>query len=496
MLFVDVALRSALILLAAWIATHALRRAAASTRHLVWTLAMIAVLALPALMVALPGWEILPEVVGGPEGPYNDSVARPFRAAEVVAQPFRAAEIVGQPFRAADTEALPYAVWLLVALPLLLRVPCGIVAVGRLVSRARPAGARWRALFDEALAGTATKHPIRLLVSREIAVPMTWGGARPVLLLPENSREWSDERCRVVLLHELAHILRADWLSHTLGRVVVAAHWFNPLAWIAMRAMTRERERACDDYVLARGACPTDYAQHLLDIARADTHGRAWVIAPAMARRSELEGRLLSILTPHPHNGHALARRAAMLGALLVASTVAVARPAASTAIPAATPEAPAPQPPAFVPPTISGIEEVQADRIERQRQKTARTAVIRELEHPDDDVREKSVIALAIRSDPDVIDPLLRALEDPSSQVREKAAMGLAFRRRPDVVEALLAAADDPDSQVREKVIFALGLSGDDRAIAALTTALDDSDAQVREKATQGLAWSGLFRR
>lgn len=521
MLLADVALRSALILLAAWIATHALRRAAASTRHLVWTLAMIAVLALPVLMLALPSWQILPGVAGGPEGPpYNDLVAQPFGAAEIVEPPI----VVGRPFRAAATspagsfgraKALPYTVWLLIALPLLLRVPIGIIAVGRLARRAHPAGPRWRALFDDAVSGTATERPIRLLVSHEIAIPMTWGGARAVLLLPENSREWSDDRCRVVLLHELAHILRADWLSHTLGRVVVAAHWFNPLAWIAMRAMTRERERACDDYVLARGAHPTDYAQHLLEIARADRHGPAWVIAPAMARRSELEGRLLSILTRHRLEAGRAAGRSITLAAVIATAAIASASPAA--------PDQPArkeaaPRPPAVA--TTPGIHDTDEDRVAPRKavkeladalQSESRNVreeaamglalaqspsaiepLIRALEDPDADVREKAALGLGFRSDSTVVDPLLAALGDESAQVREKAAMGLAFRKSPHVVDALIKAAGDPDSQVREKAVLALGLSGDARATAAIVEATKDPDPQVREKAIAALTMLG----
>ncbi len=484
MLLVDVALRSAVILLAAWLTTLALRRAAASTRHLVWMLAMIGVLALPLLTIALPRWAVLPDLVGRAKAlPYMEATSEPL----IVAQPARAAKDVGQPFKAAETKvasALPYTVWLLIAILLLLRVPIGIIAVGRIASRARPAGARWRAMFDDALGGTPTKRPIRLLISRKITVPMTWGGARPVLLLPEDANGWSDERCRVVLLHELAHILRSDWLSHTLGRVVVAAHWFNPLAWIAMRAMTRERERACDDYVLAHGAPPIDYAQHLLDIARGDTDGPAWAIAPAMARRSELEGRLLSILTRHRLEGGRAAGRSITLVAMVATAAIASATPAASDR--PVTIQA-VPRSPARV--TTPGIHSNDEDRAApRKSAKELIEPLVRALEDPDADVREKAALGLAFRSDSTVVDPLLTALGDESAQVREKAAMGLSFRRSPRVVNALIKAAADPDSQVREKVILALGFSGDARATAAIVEATKDPDPQVREKAVTAL--------
>jgi TonB family protein len=74
-------------------------------------------------------------------------------------------------------------------------------------------------------------------------------------------------------------------------------NWWNPLAWATWRAFLRERERAADDLVLSSGATATSYAEHLLEIARTmqPQPGTA-AAALAMARRSQLEGRLMAIL--------------------------------------------------------------------------------------------------------------------------------------------------------------------------------------------------------
>ena len=48
---------------------------------------------------------------------------------------------------------------------------------------------------------------------------MTWGLRRPVILLPARAGSWDCERRRIVLLHELVHIRRADWLLRLLGRI-------------------------------------------------------------------------------------------------------------------------------------------------------------------------------------------------------------------------------------------------------------------------------------
>ena len=128
-------------------------------------------------------------------------------------------------------------------------------------------------------------------------MPMTFGVFRPTVLLPAGASEWSPERLRVVLLHELAHVRRGDVAMHLLARTALALYWWNPLAWFAWREFLKERERATDDLVLHAGARASDYAGHLLEVARTlqPAPATAWA-AIAMARRSELEGRLVAIL--------------------------------------------------------------------------------------------------------------------------------------------------------------------------------------------------------
>jgi len=337
---------------------------------------------------------------------------------------------------------------------------------------------------------------VKLLVSRDIAVPMTWSGRRPTVLLPADATEWTDDRARVVLLHELAHVRRGDCSTHALARILAALYWFHPLAWMALAAMTREREHACDDFVLARGARPSEYAEHLLAIARQGLGAPAFVMAPAMARASELEGRLVSILTPHRRESRRLAAQALTAASVCVTLAVASAAPREP-----ATPGQPAAA--KLSPPAATPLFH-DDDTLEQKREASRSRAALRPLANAaltdeSEDAREQATRALAARTEPDVVGPLLRALKDRSSQVREKAALGLALRDDPRVVDSLLQAAADPDSQVREKVAIALGLSGDARAIDALNQALEDPDPQVREKAASGLtlfSLSSLVRR
>src|SRR6185312_12575677 len=118
---------------------------------------------------------------------------------------------------------------------------------------------------------------------------------------------------------------RRDALTQLLASVATAIYWFNPLIWLVARAMRAERERACDDYVLAYGTAASDYAHELLEIVSSLVRPQP-AAALAMARRSQLEGRVLALLNPRvPHA--VLTRKTC---ALLVIGTFAVILPVAA----------------------------------------------------------------------------------------------------------------------------------------------------------------------
>jgi TonB family protein len=172
------------------------------------------------------------------------------------------------------------------------------------------------------------RHTVDVLETGEGTMPMTFGILRPAVFLPSDAVEWTEQRRRIVLLHELAHVSRGDVATQLLARLAVIVNWWNPLAWTAWREFLKERERATDDLVLHAGACASDYASHLLDIARAMqvAPNLGWA-AVAMARRSQLEGRLLAILDSGVNRktaGRASALAAVLAAMALVAPLAAV----------------------------------------------------------------------------------------------------------------------------------------------------------------------------
>jgi hypothetical protein len=144
-----------------------------------------------------------------------------------------------------------------------------------------------------------------------------------VLLVPADAEQWTDQRRRLVLLHELAHIRRWDWLTQLVAHVACALYWFNPLVWLAARQMRIERERACDDLVLASGARASDYAEELLTLAAGLSDSRIpLLVAVPMARRGALEDRLRGILDVRRSRA-ALTTAAVCLGMAVAAVAIA-----------------------------------------------------------------------------------------------------------------------------------------------------------------------------
>ena len=215
------------------------------------------------------------------------------------------------------------------SLMLLLRMAAGVVGVGVVAQRSN------EITDDEALRelDRARDHlrlaqEVRLLRSDSVTVPVIWGLFKPVLLLPASSIDWPIERVRVVLLHELAHVKRLDGVTLLVTKAAVAIFWFHPLMWTLERAARAECERACDDLVLDSGTKPSDYAEHLLSIAKALPQVDPFrSVTLAMSRRSQLEGRLLSILQPHVRRGNFSSTAVATMAVLALVVLVPFASP-------------------------------------------------------------------------------------------------------------------------------------------------------------------------
>jgi TonB family protein len=287
-------IKASVLLAAMFCVAGALRRRSASERHVVWVIVLAFASVLPILSGLLPAWQ--PEY------------AR--RAAAVFPVLFQSGIPVDGPdaddviVRAESLDApdptvarLLTTVWLSGVGLILIVILQASRRLARGAAAARPfAGDSWGPLVTDVSRALGSRRSIQLLQNPHDSVPVTWGLLQPRVLLPACATQWSEERRRLVLAHELAHVHRADWFVHLAAKLACAVYWFNPLFWMAYRRLCQESEQACDDAVLNLGVDRHDYATHLLEIARALSVDRVLGPALAMARPSTIERRFRALL--------------------------------------------------------------------------------------------------------------------------------------------------------------------------------------------------------
>ena len=376
------------ILLLALIGAVCLRTRSASARHWVLAVGVVSAVATPALHV-LP---ILPVVQVAPA---DAGVLGPAVASEAVAAV--ASDVV--------VVRLVVTIWLVGAVASVCVLLVGLARLRWLrASSSRVTDGPWHRLCIDLARSCGLKRGVDLLFGPLPALVATWGWWRPVVVLPASASEWSEERMRVVLLHELAHARRGDWTLQMTAEALRCVWWFNPLAWTVRARLRRESEHAADDLVLVRGVPATTCATHLVELAREiRKHRRTWLPALAMARPSHLERRLSTMLNPHTNRRPMT--RLARFGSLgvLVLVAILVASLEVADAVEQPPPTEPSSATGATV--TMSGesIEELVAALAALQEQLQA---VLGELQTASDDPSRRAVIETPIRIGGDVPPP------------------------------------------------------------------------------------------
>jgi beta-lactamase regulating signal transducer with metallopeptidase domain len=366
LLLIDSAIKGAVLLLFATGVMFFLRRDSAATRHQVWLVAIVAMLMVPPLSAWLPQWRVLPQwasivdtrletrtiesqhanqgvtefnvsspqLLEGINRTASDPILRDFPEqdppmdAAYHSLPIEVLETFVEPKQTIETwKQAVVTVWLIGFSMLILRLIAARVFLFRTECNAivlpidnptlqRKTDCNLSVAFATACKTLNIQKPITLLIHPDKTTPAVWGVFRPRLMLPESAEDWSDDQLQSVLLHELAHIKRCDLLGQLAAQLACALHWFNLLVWYANWRLHVERERACDDLVLASGVRASAYAEHLLSVTTKLTTSR-WTHACglAMARTSSLHGRLSAVLSEKEN-------RRSMTTTLLVASFV------------------------------------------------------------------------------------------------------------------------------------------------------------------------------
>jgi len=226
-----------------------------------------------ALPLAAPFWNLQPGML--PSGPAHSGIA----------------------------AAVPWLapLWIMGVWVFMLAQVAGGVASSRLRRRGVCcASERWQTELLRLRVQLGLSRPVQLLESCLADVPLVVGHVRPAILMPIGLLVGLPSgQVEAILLHELAHIRRHDYLVNILQRAVESLLFYNPAVWWISRVIRAERENCCDDVVVATSGNAQEYAIALTHIEERRSSTGAAVLA---ATGGNLMKRIRRLLYPKAAN--------------------------------------------------------------------------------------------------------------------------------------------------------------------------------------------------
>ncbi|MEX0738076.1 MAG: M56 family metallopeptidase [Pseudohongiella sp.] len=287
-LAIDLALKSVVVLLAFLLLDLALgRKLSSSSRHLLWLSSLFCLAILPWLPALI---SLLPEIAARGQGGANTLIE------------LTVVNRAPEPTTGVSAGALLLMLYLLPAALMLTRLIYALIGSQRIFKHARPVDEASTMMLLGTLKQTLSiSRDVKLRLSNVIESPVSFGLIRPTILLPTQSADWNTSIMTDVLLHELGHIKRLDWLTTLFAYGLACLYWMNPLVWRAVRHLREESENSCDAAVLNAGRSDTDYAESLLGVATHCLHARrtqrsSYPLMQTMLDQNTLTNRISRVL--------------------------------------------------------------------------------------------------------------------------------------------------------------------------------------------------------
>ena len=146
------------------------------------------------------------------------------------------------------------------------------------------------------------KQNVQIWLTHKVDVPSVSGFFKPVILLPVALlSQLSISQAEAIIIHELAHIKRNDYLFNFFQIIAELVLFFNPFAKMLGNIVRQERENCCDDWVLNYQYNKHDYASALVLIEQQRTQ-KIWLTVAATNGRKNLLKRVQRIFTADPVN--------------------------------------------------------------------------------------------------------------------------------------------------------------------------------------------------
>ena len=435
-----------------------------------------------------------------------------------------------------DQRILPYlpwmiSAWLIGVLLLSLRLVTGWLYTQRLRKRGtRPLTESWQAVLRRLCEQLRIARPVRLCESVWVQVPTAIGWLRPVILLPASALAGlTPQQLESIIVHELAHIRRYDYLINLLQAVIETLFFYHPAVWWVSRQIRQERESCCDDLAVAVCGDALVYARALVEMEQLRADVPQLAVAANGGLLMNRIHRLVGV------QAQATNRFTGLLASVIVVTAVVSLAIGAPMLLPSPRTSAAQQIEPAAAPETKSesakaseALREVNKNRsessTEAQRKPVADQANVvpaqvmndqttaaqslKSLSSSDATERAAAACSLGHLSAVDAIPALINLLGDdaPIEPIKcwqsgnwspamdtlkrpspgEQAAIALAALGKP-AVEPLITALSNTNPSVRRNAAWAIGevtgvsTSGRSAAVEPLINALHDADAWVR---------------
>jgi len=185
-----------------------------------------------------------------------------------------------------------------------------------------PVGMR---LFTESvIAQIGIRKKVMLWLSTAIQSPMTIGFFKPVILIPlATINHLSTQQMESVLLHELSHIKRNDYLLNLMVALIEVIFFFNPFSMLLVHAIRKERENSCDDVVMQFRYDPCTYASALLSLEKARHHNHRLAMTAVGKNHNMLLQRIMRLTGQKKKSQHS--KEKSILVSILAIATASVA---------------------------------------------------------------------------------------------------------------------------------------------------------------------------
>ncbi|MBB6272773.1 beta-lactamase regulating signal transducer with metallopeptidase domain/predicted kinase [Pedobacter cryoconitis] len=125
----------------------------------------------------------------------------------------------------------------------------------------------WNTLFEDLTKKLNISKHVSFHLSDHVNVPLVIGFFKPVILFPVALAAQMDmKHVEAILIHELSHIRRNDYIFNLIRTLIETILFFNPFVWLTGKFIDIEREHACDDLVVSLTSTPLTYAHALLQV--------------------------------------------------------------------------------------------------------------------------------------------------------------------------------------------------------------------------------------